>query len=264
MDRRQPIPTSSRMSVETLISGIPIDERRSPTVQARSTIKVTGNFGDVKWTLRVEPRATLGILLKHWREWSAATRHQLQAAIEGHRAAPQRAVVEKFLRRQLNIVYRFLRQREANDDLAALLDRFRPADRPGKERHRKLQWAANLVHAAYPEQWSAANWPRTIPNPETVLRSRLGSRKGDTYRLPSLRTRITRPEFRVVTRAIGRSIPSEPLRCPRCRCILTLEEAARHLASCAADLVKIQPDVVARHWTRREEVARLRLLRKAR
>src|SRR5262249_2520747 len=128
MDPRRPIPTSSRMSVETLISGIPIDERRPPKVLARGAIKIHGNFDGVEWVLRVEPVHALDVLLKHWRKWSAATRHQVQAAVEGHRAAPQRAVVEKFLRRQLNIVYRFLRPREADDGLARLLDRFRPTD----------------------------------------------------------------------------------------------------------------------------------------
>jgi len=128
MDPRRPIPTSSRMSVETLISGIPIDERRPPKFLAHGAVEISGNFDGDEWVLRVKRIHTLDVLLKHWSKWSAATRHQVQAAVEGHRAVPQRAVVERFLRRQFNIVYRFLRQREADDGLALLLDRFRPTD----------------------------------------------------------------------------------------------------------------------------------------
>src|SRR5215475_6489118 len=145
MDRQQS-PMSSQMSVEVLMSGIPIDERRSPTVQARGAIKASGNFGGVEWVLRVAPVQALGVLLKHWRDWSEATRLQLKAAAGGHRIGPQHAVVVKFLRRKLNLIYRFLMQREAHDDLAVLLDPFRPrpTDLPAqKERYLKLQWAAN-------------------------------------------------------------------------------------------------------------------------
>jgi hypothetical protein len=226
--------------------------RRRPKIQ-RKRGKVSfgsDDFKGVKWTLHVEPIAGLAVLRKNWRQWSTGIQRDIAAVMKG-RAKPMQHTLP-FLSHRMNVVYRFLKQRAANDDhLVAVVRPFLTEDpTTTKARCAWVPAAAGIVRAAYPDEWEAAKLPepRAITRYVSFLNQHIG-RVG---------TPLTRRDCVLAAATINRAWPRS---CPRCRATVAPDEISDHLEGCAPDLVRPQVHDVRRHWTRREEAERRRLLR---